>query len=501
MKRIIALITIIALAASALCSCCSHESEKEATCTEPEVCVKCGDIITEAKGHTPDHAATCTEPSTCTVCGEVIEEAKGHTYPADYSCETGAVCAVCGVSLAEPCEHTPAENATCEEDLICTVCKKVLVPASEHTANIEKATCTAPSVCTKCGKVLEEAKGHTPGPEATVTSPQICTVCGATIVPAKGSSSGDEVFIAEAVSGGHYVDGKSDYNSRGTVLHCGNYLMEYFGANTAGNSGYASIVSAFAARFPSVNVNSIIVPKCCSFHSPKDRTDRFDAHKAFISSTYSMMTGVKTVDAFGEMAQHRDEYLFYRTDHHWTSLGAYYASVAFCKANGITPRALNTYETVINTGFQGTLYTTYWGSNKPTGIKFDYTVGHIPATPYTFKYSSSGSAMEGTNNGTAINRNAKSYASMFICGDQPFTDIKTENHNGRRLIVFKESYGNAFVPYMIDYFEEIIVIDIRSSTASVKAIIEKYGITDAIIINNIQAVSGMAKTLEARLKS
>ncbi len=503
MKKIISILLIICMLAVCLCSCCFHKSEKEATCTEAKICDKCGEIVEEAKGHTKSGDATCTIDSICTVCGVVLTEAFGHTSPESYSCTEGAKCTVCNAEIIAPTEHTPNEPK-CDEDSVCTVCNTKLADAKGHTPDGD-ATCTKPSTCTVCSEVLEEAKGHTPGAEATKDTPQTCTVCNAIIKPATGAGGVNIVgeYIEETVSSGHYIKGdKSFYNGSNTVLGYGNYMMEYFGAKAAGNSGYATILSNFAAKYPSVSVNSIIVPKCASFHSPDDRTDQFETHKSYINSTYAMMKGVKTIDAFGEMAKHRGEYLFYRTDHHWTSLGAYYASVAFCNANGITPRAINSYEKVINQGFWGTLYTTYWGSSvKKPEAWTDYTVGHLPAATYDFKFSYSAGATEGTNNGTAINKSAKSYASMFICGDVPFIDIKTSVGNGRKVIVFKESYGNAFVPYLIDYFEEVIVIDMRYSTASVRGIINKYGITDAIIINNIQASSGMQSQLRARLES
>lgn len=502
MRKLISILLIICMLAVCLCSCCFHKSEKEATCTEAKVCDKCGEVIKDALGHTKSGDATCTIDSVCTVCGEMLQTAFGHTNPESYVCTEGAKCTVCNAEVIAPAEHTPNEPK-CNEDEVCTVCNTKLADAKGHTPDGE-ATCTKPSTCSVCNEVLEAAKGHTPGAEATKDTPQTCTVCNAVIKPATGSGGTNIVgeYIEETVSSGHYTKSESSkFNSAGTVLSYGNYLMEYFKANASGSSGYAKILSDFAAKYPNVSVNSIIVPKCASFHSPDDREDRFENHKSYINSTYAMMSGVKTIDAFGEMAKHRGEYLFYRTDHHWTSLGAYYASVAFCNANGITPRSIESYEKVINTGFWGTLYTTYWGSSKKPDAWTDYTVGHLPAATYDFKFSYSESATEATVKGTAIKETAKTYASMFICGDVPFIDIKTSIGNGRKVIVFKESYGNAFVPYLIDYFEEIIVIDMRYSTASVKNLISKYGITDAIIINNIQASSGMQSKLKARLES
>jgi hypothetical protein len=76
----------------------------------------------------------------------------------------------------------------------------------------------------------------------------------------------------------------------------------------------------------------------------------------------------------------------------------------------------------------------------------------------------------------------------FIGGDQPLEVIHNPNKkDGSSIVVVKESYGNAFVPFMIDYFEQIVVVDIREETKGTGALIEQYGVTDVIFINNCQA--------------
>lgn len=107
----------------------------------------------------------------------------------------------------------------------------------------------------------------------------------------------------------------------------------------------------------------------------------------------------------------------------------------------------------------------------------------------------------GPVSGDALNTETNAYASAFLGGDNALTDIKTNNETGRRLLVFKESYGNAFVPFMIDYYDEIVVVDIRSNTQSTASLIEQYGITDALVINNVQASTSLLSELSAQLLS
>ncbi len=421
--------------------------------------------------HTPGPAPTCTESQVCSECGEVLVEAAGHLPGPSATCLAPQTCERCGLELAPKFDHVPGEEATCTEAQICVNCETELSPALGHKIGTDNA----------------------------------CDTCGTQIVPAdqkyikpgrNGALSDDISAIIPETESGHYTNDIDAYYA-GAVLVCGDYGLEYFLPSENGNGEWANTVNAFAKKYPELNTTALLIPKSCTFNSPEGYTDPFDRTKAHIEATYGMISdSVKKADCFGIMAEHSEEYMFYRTDHHWTSLGAYYASVAYCNANGIEPYALDTYETVIKTDFTGTLYN-YAGGPSNLKRNLDYTVGHFPHTGYSMICGNSGAWY----NAEAIDSDYKSYAGMFISGDNPLTVITTANKNGRSLIIFKESYGNAFVPYMIDYYEQIVVVDIRKDTKSVEAIIEQYGITDALIINNVQAAISLDPQLYAKAMS
>ncbi len=471
MKRLIPLILAIVMTA-ALFSACEHVHVpgKEATCTEAQVCAECGAVLTPAKGHTPGAEATCTEPQLCLVCGAVIAPAKGHTPDHEATCLEPSTCTVCGVEIEAAKGHTPGAEPTCTEAQVCTECGEELQPAAGHKLD-------ANGKCTVCGK-------------------QVSTVSQQYTAPGGKTNELPQELVPETANEGHYHNNINAYYN-GTVLICGDYGMEYFSPGTSGCAPYAEAVNAFAAKYPNLNVTAAIVPKCAAFQSPEGFNDPYENTVAFINNTYALMDArVKKADGIGTMTPHKGEYMFYRNDHHWTSLGAYYASVAYCEANGITPYALDTYETYIATGAGGSLKG-YANGDYHLSLNPDYSVCHYPHTGYLMTYNNGGVWYKGT----ALNPNIAEYWGMFICGDQPLTVIDTDNKNGRALIVFKESYGNAFVPYMIDYYERIVVVDIRKDTDSVGAIIERYGITDALIINNAQAISGFASTIRSKTLS
>ena len=442
MKKAVSLVLAILLIVP-LTACHKHVPGPEATCTTDQICLDCGKVLVEALGHEPGEAATCAAPQICTRCGEILTPAL---------------------------PHTPSGPASCTVSQICTVCGETLIQANGHTVGGD-------GICSVCGK-------------------KVCEPGQTYIAPGKGNWTDDAPdAIVETVNSGHYTNDLAAYYA-GSVLICGDYGVEYFTPDPTGSSGYAAVVNDFAAKYPQLNVTAMIVPKCCAFESPKDYDDAGASIKSFIQSTYAMMDpSVKTADAYGAMEPHAGEYLFYRTDHHWTSLGAYYASVAYCQANDIAPHRLDEYETVYRGGVTGTLYM-YGNHDGNLQRNLDYTACHFPLTGYTMQCYNGG-----WYNGIAINGEYHDYASVFINGDNPLTVINTDNENGKTLMIFKESYGNAFVPYMIDYYQRIVVVDIRPETDSVETLIARYGVTDALFINNAQAAVGFQDMIRGKCMS
>ena len=489
------LLTACAALALALTACHKHVPGPEPTCTEPQVCTKCGEELASAKGHTPGPEATCTEPQKCTECGAELAPAKGHTPGDEATCAEPQVCTVCGAILATV-EHTPGDEATCTEPQVCTICGAVLEEARGHTPG-DEPTCTEPQKCTECGEVLAPAKGHDVGDDGK------CKVCGKQVrssggeyTPGTSGQHDSADVIPETHAGDHYHNTIDAYYS-GAVLICGDYAMEYFDLGTSGSSNYARIVNNFAAKYPQINVTSVLTPKCCAFYSPKGYTDPGPNIRQYIANTYAMMDSrIKKADVYGVMAQHDGEYMFYRTDHHWTGLGAYYAYAAYCSANGLTAAALSSYSTVINTGFIGTLYS-FAGNPSILKTNPDYTELHLPQTGYRMSYLRGGA----WHDAKAIYTGSNSYAGAYLGGDQPLTVIETENKNGKTVVVFKESYGNAFVPYLIDQYQNVIVLDIRESEGGFSQILADYNVTDVVIINNLQGAVSLQESLERRLNS
>lgn len=140
-----------------------HEPGPAATCTTPQVCAKCGEILTPALGHKPGPSATCTKPQTCTVCGTVLDRNGSHVAGKEATCTEPQKCIECGAILSPALGHNPGKEATCKNPQTCMKCGEILVPALNHKwdtwyirVDQEEPTVFSGSVevryCLTCGK-------------------------------------------------------------------------------------------------------------------------------------------------------------------------------------------------------------------------------------------------------------------------------------------------------------------------------------------------------------
>lgn len=189
---------------------------------------------------------------------------------------------------------------------------------------------------------------------------------------------------------------------------------------------------------------------------------------------------VTTVHCADNLMRHRNEYLYFRTDHHWNGKGAYYAYEAFCETKGIQPYTLAQREEVVREGFLGTLYT-----------NFDKNEALLPAdTIYAYKPYCAGATMVFYDqNGTAVNwpiiSGADNY-NIFAGSDNPLAVFTNpEVTDGSVCIVVKESFANALLPYLVDHYSTIYEVDYRYWSGDLIEYAKEVGADEMIFANNL----------------
>ena len=264
--------------------------------------------------------------------------------------------------------------------------------------------------------------------------------------------------------------------------------MELFYGNTKNAAKYAETLNAFASTLdPDVNVYSMVIPKQCAYYLQYAKNEKYAKLAPRTTDNLAAISGalssrVKEVDVYGALLPHTHEDIYFRTDHHWTALGAYYGAQSFAQAAGVTFDGLDSYTKNVRPGYVGTMYN-YTNKDPRILNNPEDFVTYIPSRAYTASYYTHDMQFKMEESlffhFSASKRSA--WYSTFIHGDSYAVHVVSDScKNGRRLLLVKDSYGNPLPAYLLASFEEIVVVDARKYQPALRGVMEQYGITDVL---------------------
>ena len=200
----------------------------------------------------------------------------------------------------------------------------------------------------------------------------------------------------------------------------------------------------------------------------------------------NMGSNVVTVDTYSALVAHNSEYIYFRTDHHWTALGAYYSYTAVCEALGLQPAPLSTFEEVDNGAFRGSLYQKARYSNK---LREDVVYSYIPAGEITMYNVYANSKIEADLLLDMTYRRVYEKYQTFLGGDYALQEIINESlPEGSVCLIVKDSYGNCFAPFLTQNYHTVYVMDYRAYYAmTLRQFVEKYDVDTVIMMPYLMA--------------
>lgn len=292
----------------------------------------------------------------------------------------------------------------------------------------------------------------------------------------------------ETITDGPLKDDGATGEVKKRVFVFKNRAFEMFGGGEAMGRSYANVINSYNRLLkPGVQVYNLIIPVALEFEITEKYAKLQKPNRPAIESVYNAEdSNIKKVWAIDEIRKHRSEYIYFNTDHHWTSLGAYYAYRAFCNTAGLTPVSLDTVAYKTKSSFLGSLYRLTKDAglqSNPDSVRYylfkdslRFYVGSSNSLTYWAKSKMYGEGASGPN----------SY-SVFLQGDLPIVKMETQHLNGRKIAVVKESYGNAFSCFLVNNYEKVVVVDQRYYTGDFLAMLKAEGINELLFINNIFA--------------
>lgn len=292
--------------------------------------------------------------------------------------------------------------------------------------------------------------------------------------------------------------------------------IEPYKANYETGRAYADIVNKYKRVFPKVNVYCMIIPNAVAYYCPDTAKTWTDAELPAIRNILTHLSdGVKPVDIFETLQAHVEEPIYSRTDHHWAPLGAHYAAQTFAEIAGVDFKDLSEYEPRTIHDYVGSM----WTFSRDKAVKeapeeFIYYVprdSNYSATRILYKKVSKRVGRKKRRRTISWltasepesfdffryyeDGNSAAYC-VFMGGDTNTTSVVTQNKNNRRLLILKDSYGNALPSNLFSSFEEIHVVDCRYFLQNMVEFVKAHAITDILFANNLIHASA-PKTIQA----
>ncbi|GAA0068725.1 DHHW family protein [Clostridium sardiniense] len=224
------------------------------------------------------------------------------------------------------------------------------------------------------------------------------------------------------------------------------------------------------------NAISIVKDKLPKFAPVLNQRDYINNFKSKLSSD------IKFIDTFDILNNHKNEYLYYRTDHHWTTLGAYYSYLEACKTMNLKANTKDNYsiERVTN-DFYGTLSSkSAFDVDEPDSI--DVYIPKSSDDEVIANY-----VKEKKKEGTLYDSDSlkkKDKYTVFLEGNHPIVKINTTSKSDKKLLLIKDSYANSFVQFLTTHYSEIVMVDPRYYYDDIESLIKNEGTTDILYLYN-----------------
>ena len=241
-------------------------------------------------------------------------------------------------------------------------------------------------------------------------------------------------------------------------------------------------VKSFANTYSDIPATVMLIPDAACILS--DSLPAFasveDQRQMFSMVERGLGDSVKWVDAYSTLNKHKAEKLYYKTDHHWTTQGAFYVFQEAAASLGIEEDVSDDYVSyTVTDSFNGVL-----ASKSGVGLdekeQIDIYVPTEGDDDVVVNYVDEGKKRTSLYDSSKLETRDK--YGVFFGGNTSVMDIRTVSTSHKRLLVVKDSFADCFIPFLTPYYREIVVVDPRYYSGTMKDIMDTYRITDTLIM-------------------
>ena len=253
-----------------------------------------------------------------------------------------------------------------------------------------------------------------------------------------------------------------------------------------------------SADFVNALVNNVdvpvyfgIIPSAAEIWSDRLPAGAPTADEAAIIEELYDTVQTYTIDVYSALEEHKDEDIYYRTDHHWTSLGAYYGYTALMEAMGLEALPLDeSAKVTVSDSFYGTIFS----SSGVRWVAPDHIDRYISGDGLKVTAYFDGTPTDSTLYVDSYLDKKDKYSS-FLGGNQPLCVIETEHTDAPKVLVIRDSYSDSLAPFLTQNFSEIHLFDPRMNLNSVKTYVEENEIDQVVVLYSISNFISSSKDL------
>ncbi len=241
-------------------------------------------------------------------------------------------------------------------------------------------------------------------------------------------------------------------------------------------------IKSFSESQSKIPVRMMLVPDAAnvlnhslpSLAKPEDQTQMFSMVRKDLGDS------VEWVDVSTELNKHKTEKIYYKTDHHWTTLGAFYAFQVAAPSLGIEGDLSGKYVSyAVSDSFNGMLASKS-GVNLGEKEQIDIYVPTEEDTDLIVDYVDEGKRSTSLYDSSKLKE--KDQYTVFLGGNSSLLDIRTVSTSTKRLLLVKDSFANSFIPFLTPYYREIVVVDPRYYSGTINDLMDSYRISEVLFL-------------------
>lgn len=259
--------------------------------------------------------------------------------------------------------------------------------------------------------------------------------------------------------------------------------------NTAGIPESAAILNAFYEKYK-IPAYFILVPSASEIYEERLPANAVkEEQEALIQKTYAnIRTGIRCVDACSILSSLKEEYIYYRTDTHWTSYGAYCVYQSAIQKMGFTAVPYNRYViSHMSTSFRGDLYQRTLYEEVKADVLDCYTYENGAAiVSVTAQYADGTTASRGDQLYDISSLTSENMYEFYLGKPCAMLTIRTNLENDRRLLIYKDDFADCMVPFLLQHYSEICIVDLEESAEISEQLVDPAEFTQVLFLCSME---------------